>query len=99
VIADAVGHVAKEALRLAHGRGVDVVHDGSGPVTFRRLLDAVGRAGTLCRCGAVRCGAQELMRLPRSIKIGYVVCADHISTPDSLRKYPALLFEWLLKGN
>jgi NADPH:quinone reductase len=93
------GMSLRRRFALAHGRGVDVVHDGSGPVTFRRLLDAVGRAGTLCRCGAVRCGAQELMRLPRSIKIGYVVCADHISTPDLLRKYPAPPFGWLLKGN
>jgi NADPH:quinone reductase len=100
VIIDTVGDFAPEVLRLTGGRGVDVVYDGSGPVTFQGSLDALRRAGTFCWYGPVLGGpgALDLMRLPKSIKIGYAVFADHIATPELLRQHAAQLFDWLLKG-
>ena len=100
VIVDTEGHFANEALRLTNGKGVDVVYDGSGPATFRGSLDALRPAGTFCWYGPVLGGpgALDIMSLPKSIKIGYAVFADHVSTPGLLRQHAAQLFDWIRGG-
>lgn len=100
VIVDTEGNFAKEVLKITGERGVDVVYDGSGPVTFQGSLDALRRAGTFCWYGPVLGApdAIEIMSLPKSIKIGYAVFFDHITTPELLRRYTAQLFDWILQG-
>lgn len=100
VIIDTAGEFAAEALRLTGGRGVDVVYDGSGPATFQGSLDALRRSGTFCWYGPVLGGPGpiEIMSLPKSIKLGYAVFSDHISTPERLRSAAARLFEWIDAG-
>lgn len=100
VIVDAVGDFADEVLRLAAGEGVHVVYDGSGPATFEGSLASLRRSGTLCWYGPVLGGpgAIDIMRLPRSIKIGYAVFSDHIPTPELLRSRTQRLFDWVREG-
>ncbi|WP_235845025.1 quinone oxidoreductase family protein [Cupriavidus agavae] len=100
VIVDADGQFAAEAVRLSGGEGVNVVYDGSGPATFQGSLDALKVAGTLCWYGPILGGPGplDIMSLPRSIKIGYAVFADHVRTPERLRSHAAQLFQWMLDG-
>lgn len=100
VIVDTEGQFAGEALAITGGRGVDVVYDGSGPVTFQGSMDALRRAGTFCWYGPVLGApdAIEIMSLPKSIKIGYAVFFDHIASPERLRQHAAQLFDWILGG-
>ena len=100
VIVDTEGRFAEEALRLTQGEGVHVVYDGSGPTTFQGSLDALRRSGTLCWYGPVLGGPGpiEIMRLPKSIKIGYGVFLDHVPTPELLRARSARLFDWIAEG-
>ncbi|MEC9433645.1 MAG: quinone oxidoreductase [Pseudomonadota bacterium] len=100
VIVDADGAFADEAIRLSGGEGVDVVYDGSGPTTFEGSLKALRRSGTFCWYGPVLGGPGpiDLMRLPKSIKLGYAVFSDHIPTPERLRLRAGRLFEWIGSG-
>lgn len=100
VIVDQAGDFAAEVRRLTAGAGVDVVYDGSGPMTFQGSIDSLGRSGTLCWFGPVLGGPGplDIMSLPRSIKIGYAVFFDHIPTPDVLRDRAARLFDWVAEG-
>ena len=100
VIVDRDGNFAEEVLRLTDGVGVDVVYDGSGPVTFDGSLASLRRAGTFCWYGPVLGGpgALDIMSLPKSIKIGYAVFMDHVHTPDLLRQHTARLFDWITSG-
>jgi NADPH2:quinone reductase len=100
VIVDAVGDFADEVLRLTGGEGVHVVYDGSGPATFEGSLASLRRSGTFCWYGPVLGGpgAIDIMRLPRSVKIGYAVFSDHIHTPELLRTRTARLFDWAREG-
>ncbi|MER9443863.1 zinc-binding dehydrogenase [Mesorhizobium sp. M0340] len=43
-------------------------------------------------------GPFDIMQLPKSIKIGYAVCSDHIHTPELLRSHSAQLFDWIIEG-
>ena len=100
VIVDANGDFADAVLGLTDGRGVDVVYDGSGPATFEGSLASLRSSGTFCWYGPVL-GAPadfDLMKLPRSIKLGYAVFFDHIPTPDRLRARTADLFDWVRTG-
>lgn len=100
VIVDAVGDFAQEALRLTGGRGVDVVYDGSGPSTFQGSMDALRRSGVFCWYGPVL-GAPsglEIMSLPKSIKLGYAVFADHIPTLELFQARAQRLFGWISSG-
>lgn len=101
VIVDTKGDFAREVLRLTEGVGVDVVFDGSGPATFQGSLDSLRRSGTFCWYGPVLGAPEpiEIMSLPRSIKIGYAVYSDHISTPELLRRHTKQLFDWLESGD
>jgi len=101
VIVDTEGRFADEVLRLTNGRGVDVVYDGSGPATFQGSLDALRRSGTFCWYGPVLGGPGplDIMSLPKSIKIGYAVFADHIHTPELLRAHAQQLFKWVEDGS
>jgi NADPH2:quinone reductase len=94
------GRFAEAVLRLTQGEGVHVVYDGPGPTTFQGLLDALRRSSTLCWYGPVLGGPGQLdiMRLPKSIKIGYAVFFDHIATPERLRARSAQLFDWIAQG-
>jgi len=100
IIVDATGRFAGEAIQLSGREGVDVVYDGSGPATFQGSIDALKVAGTLCWYGPILGGpgAIDIMALPRSIKIGYAVFADHVRTPERLRRHAAQLFQWILDG-
>src|SRR5258707_4325830 len=100
VIVDTEGRFAEEALRLAHGEGVHVVYDGSGPTTCRGSLDVLRRSGTFCWYGPVLGGPGpiDIMSLPKSIKLGYAGFRDHIHTPELFRARSAQLFDWIAKG-
>jgi NADPH2:quinone reductase len=100
VIVDTEGQFAREAIRLSGGEGVHVVYDGSGPVTFQASLDSLRRCGTFCWYGPVLGGpgALDITSLPRSIKIGYAVFADHVYTPTLLQAHSAQLFDWIARG-
>jgi NADPH2:quinone reductase len=100
VIVDVTGDFAAEVLRLTDGEGVHVIYDGSGPSTFQGSLDALRRSGTFCWYGPVLGGPGkiDIMRLPRSIKLGYAVFSDHIHTPELLRARTARLFDWVRQG-
>ncbi len=100
VIVDADGDFADEVLSLTGGEGVHVVFDGSGPATFAGSLAALRRSGTFCWFGPVLGGPGpiDIMRLPKSIKLGYAVFSDHIPTPALLRERTARLFDWVREG-
>lgn len=100
VIVDAAGDFAEEVLRLTNGEGVHVVYDGSGPATFEGSLASLRRSGTFCWYGPVLGGPEaiDIMRLPRSIKIGYAVFSDHIHTPGLFRTRATRLFDWVREG-
>jgi NADPH2:quinone reductase len=100
VIVDTEGRFAEEALRLTGGEGVHVVYDGSGPRTFQGSLDVLRRCGTFCWYGPVLGGPGplDIMRLPKSIKIGYATFLDHIHTPELFRARTAQLFDWIADG-
>ena len=100
IIVDTKGHFAEEALRLTGGDGVHVVYDGSGPTTFQGSLDILRRSGTFCWYGPVLGGPGplEIVKLPKSIKIGYATFFDHIRTPELLRQHATRLFDWLSEG-
>jgi NADPH:quinone reductase len=87
-------------LRLTGGEGVHVVYDGSGPATFEGSLASLRRSGTFCWYGPVLGGPGmiDIMKLPRSIKLGYAVFSDHIHTPELLRARTARLFDWVREG-
>lgn len=100
VIVDTEGRFAEEAVRLSGGEGVHVVYDGSGPKTFQGSLDALRISGTLCWYGPVLGGPGpiDIMKLPKSIKIGYAVFFHHIHTPELFRSHSARLFDWIIEG-
>jgi NADPH:quinone reductase len=100
VIVDTEGRFAEAALRLTGGEGVHVVYDGSGPTTFQGSLDVLRRSGTFCWYGPVLGGPGplDIMRLPKSIKIGYAVFLDHIHTFELFRARSAQLFDWIAAG-
>jgi len=100
VIVDSEGKFAEQVLELTNGDGVHVVYDGSGPTTFAGSLAALRRSGTFCWYGPVLGGpgAIDIMSLPKSIKLGYAVFADHIPTPALLRAHTARLFDWIAGG-
>jgi NADPH:quinone reductase len=100
VIVDTEGRFAEEALRLTRGEGVHVVYDGSGPTTFQGSLDVLRRSGTFCWYGPVLGGPGplDIMKLPKSIKIGYAGFRDHIHTPELFRARSAQLFDWISEG-
>jgi NADPH2:quinone reductase len=101
VIVDRDGHFADEVLRLSDGVGVNVVYDGSGPITFDGSLKSLRRSGTFCWFGPVLGGPGpfDIMSLPKSIKIGYATFFDHIHTPELLRVYSKQLFDWIESGD
>ncbi len=100
VIVDTEGSFVDETLRLTNGEGVHVVYDGSGPTTFQGSLDILRRSGTFCWFSPVLGGpgALDLMKLPRSIKIGYATFLDHIHTPALLQQHSKQLFNWISEG-
>uniref|UniRef100_UPI000D38901C quinone oxidoreductase family protein n=1 Tax=unclassified Variovorax TaxID=663243 RepID=UPI000D38901C len=100
VIVDTEGRFAERARQLSGGEGVHVVYDGSGPGTFQGSLDVLRRSGTFCWYGPVLGGPGpiDIMRLPKSIKLGYATFLDHIHTPERLRARTAQLFEWVADG-
>jgi NADPH2:quinone reductase len=100
VIVNRDGDFAEAAIRLSGGRGVDVVYDGGGPATFEGSIAALRTSGTFCWYGPVlgAGSAIEIMSLPKSIKLGYAVFSDHITTPQLLRERAARLFDWVRSG-
>lgn len=100
VIVDTAGKFADQVLELTDNEGVHVVFDGSGPATFAGSIKTLRRSGTFCWYGPVLGGPGpiDIMRLPKSIKLGYAVFSDHISTPALLRERSARLFDWVAEG-
>lgn len=101
VVVDTEGAFADEVVRRSGGEGVHVVYDGSGPSTFAGSLASLRRSGTFCWYGPVLGGPGplEIMKLPKSIKIGYATFFDHIHTPQLLRDRSRQLFDWILAGD
>ncbi|AHE52768.1 quinone oxidoreductase family protein [Sphingomonas sanxanigenens] len=100
VIVESEGNFADAVLALTDGEGVHVVFDGSGPATFAGSLASLRRSGTFCWYGPVLGGPGpiDIMRLPKSIKLGYAVFFDHIPTPALLRERAGQLFDWIAAG-
>jgi len=100
VVVDREGNFVDAIMLLTGGRGVDVLYDGSGPVTFQASLDVLRHAGTFCWYGPVLEASRtiELFRLPRSIKIGYASFLDHIRSPELLRMRAQSLFDLVREG-
>jgi len=100
VIVETEGRFAEEAIRLSGGEGAHVVYDGSGPKTFQGSLDSLRISGTLCWYGAVLGGPGplDIMKFPKSVKIGYPTFFHHVRTPELLRTHSAQLFDWIRKG-
>jgi len=100
VIVDTEGNFVEETRRLTNGEGVHVVYDGSGPTTYQGSLDILRRSGTFCWYGPVLGGPGDIniMKLPKSIKIGYATFLDHIHTPELLRQHSKQLFDWIREG-
>src|SRR3984885_9596460 len=100
VIVDTQGRFADEALQLTDSEGAHGVYDGSGPATSHGSLDVLRRSGTFCWYGPALGGPGpiDIMSLPKSIKIGYAVFADHIATPALLRAHTQRLFDWIADG-
>ena len=100
VIVDTEGGFVEEVLRHTRGEGVHVIYDGSGPKTFQASLDVLRRSGTFCWYGPVLGGPGplDIMKLPKSIKIGYATFFDHIHTAQLLRTRSAQLFDWIAAG-
>ncbi|UXN60984.1 quinone oxidoreductase family protein [Phyllobacterium zundukense] len=101
VIVDTEGQFAEDVLHLTAGKGVNVVYDGSGPKTFQGSLDSLRRCGTFCWYGPVLGGPGplDIMKLPKSIKIGYATFFDHIHTPELFRARTQQLFDWVAGGS
>lgn len=99
VIVDREGRFADEVIRLSDG-GVHVVYDGSGPATFQGSMDALRPSGTFAWFGPVLGGPApiDVMKLPRSIKLGYPVFMDHVRSTQLLRERSARLFDWIAAG-
>lgn len=91
---------ASEVMKITNGRGVDVVYDGSGPVTFHASANSLKPCGTFCWYGPVLGGRGpiDLTSLPNSIKIGYAIFFHHIPNPEALRKVSNQLFDWVKEG-
>jgi NADPH2:quinone reductase len=100
VIVDAEGRFSGEVQRLTGGKGVHVVYDGSGAVTFDGSIASLRRSGTLCWYGPGlgRPAPVDLYSLPRSIKVGYAAFYDHVNTPALLRARAGQLFDWIVTG-
>ena len=62
-----------------------------------RARSTLRRSGTFCWYGPVLGGPGpiDIMKLPKSIKIGYATFFDHIHTPELLRSRSARLFDWI----
>jgi NADPH2:quinone reductase len=101
VVVDTEGKFADEVIRLSGGSGVNVVYDGSGPITYAGSIASLRTSGTLCWYGPVLGGPGpiDIMGLPKSIKIGYGVFSDHVPTPEALRGRAAQLFDWIIAGD
>jgi NADPH2:quinone reductase len=101
VIVDADGRFKDKVMRLTDGEGVHVVYDGSGPATFEDSLASLRRNGTFAWFGPVLGGPGpiDIMRLPKSIKIGYDIFFDHLPTPEALRARSAHLFDLVARGD
>jgi NADPH2:quinone reductase len=94
------GGFASQVLELTQGRGVDVVFDGSGAVTFADSLASLAPLGTLAYFGPVL-GAPapiNVATLPRSVKIGFPIYSDSLRTVEELREASAELFSWMREG-
>jgi NADPH2:quinone reductase len=63
-------------------------------------MDALRPSGTFAWFGPVLGGPApiDVMKLPRSIKLGYPVFMDHVRSTQLLRERSARLFDWIAAG-
>jgi NADPH:quinone reductase-like Zn-dependent oxidoreductase len=85
---------------LTRGEGVHAVFDGGGATTFWASVEVLRRSGTLVYFGPLigEVPTVKVNELPKSIKITYAVFADHIHTPELLRRHSAGLFDKIRDG-
>jgi NADPH:quinone reductase len=101
VIVDREGHFADEVLRLTHGRGVDVVYDGTGAESLADSMRVVDFHGTLALYGPLFDEAMppiDPWSLPKSIRLVYPVVMHHVRTRDALLERSMQLFGWVRQG-
>ncbi len=99
VIVDTEGNFAERRSVCPEARVLMLSMMGRGP-DIPGIAPGMRRSGTFCWYGPVLGGPGplDIMKLPRSIKIGYAVFSDHIHTTERLRAHSAKLFDWILKG-
>lgn len=100
VIVDAEGNFATRVLELTDGKGVNVVFDGSGATTFADSLGALRVLGTLAYYGPVL-GAPppiNIATMQKSVKVGFPIFSDSLSTREDLLTRTSELFEWIRSG-
>lgn len=85
---------------LTGGEGVHAVFDGGGASTFWPSAEALRRSGTLVYFGPLIGDVPEvrLAELPKSIKVGYAVFADHIHSRALLLQHTEYLFDKVREG-
>jgi NADPH2:quinone reductase len=100
VIVDVEGNFAKRVADLTDGKGVNVVFDGSGATTFEDSLASLRPLGTLAYFGPVL-GAPppiNVATLKKSVKVGFPIFSDSLSTREDLLARSSELFEWIRSG-
>jgi NADPH2:quinone reductase len=100
VIVDAEGKFADRVLELTGGKGVNVVFDGSGATTFQDSLASLRPLGTLAYFGPVL-GAPpplNIATMQKSVKLGFPIFSDSLSTRDDLLARSGELFDWVRSG-
>lgn len=100
VIVDADGRFAEEAIAVSEGAGVHAVFDGSGATTFADSLASLRPLGTFAYFGPVLGAPPPLnvATMQKSIKIGFPIFSDSLSSRAALLERSAELFDWIEGG-
>jgi NADPH2:quinone reductase len=94
--------VATEVSRLTQGRGVDVVYDGVGRVTFDGSLDSLRQRGMLVLYGAASGNVPpfdpQLLQAKGSLFLTRPTLAHYAADRDELLERSGELFGWVASG-
>lgn len=99
VIVDATGRFAAEVRALTGGLGVHAVFDGSGAATFADSMASLRKLGTFAYFGPVLGAppALNIAALQHSIKIGFPIFSDSLTSRTALLERSAELFDWIAR--